>query len=144
MLYETDVIEAVCQHIEARGYSIRQKLNTTQHGIDVIASSAAPRSLELCVEAKGETSQRNGSERFGKPFDSAQVKVHVAEAFSTGAELRFAKGASDSRRVALAFPKTALHLRYVASIEAAFTVLQLGVFWVAADRTVALVAPWSL
>lgn len=48
-----------------------------KRGIDVIALRQEPVPIELVVEAKGETSERKGSQRYGNPFDSAQVKIHI-------------------------------------------------------------------
>src|SRR5574341_2644059 len=80
MLLEFDVVNAVCVELESRGYTIRQKLQTTQRGDDIHAVKQTPTVRELFVEAKGETSSRKTSGRFGRPFDTAQIKTHVAEA----------------------------------------------------------------
>ncbi len=144
MLYESDVIDAVCRHLAGHGFTILQRLSTTQHGIDIIASREEPSPMELSIEAKGETSERKESQRFGKPFDSAQVKIHVAEAIYAAAALISSPQVHPYRRVAVAFPQDPLHQRYAASVQPALTALTVGVFWVTDDKKVSLVAPWEL
>ena len=144
MLFETDVIDAVCGNLKAHGFTILQRLSPTEHGIDVIAKRGEPSPFELSIEAKGGTSERKGSQRYGKPFDSAQVKIHVAESFYTAAQLLSAERNHISRRVGIALPQDPLHQRYVVSVQPALTALGVGVFWVTSDKRVFLVAPWQL
>jgi len=144
MLFETDVIDAVCVHLESHGFTILQRLSPTERGIDVIAKREEPSPFELSIEAKGETSERKGSQRYGKPFDSAQVKIHVAEAFYTAAQLLSSEGNHTLSRVGIALPQNPLHQRYVTSIQGTLVALRVGVFWVTHDKRVFLVAPWQL
>ncbi len=141
MLVESDVIAAVCAHLAAHGYMIEQRLKPTQHGIDVIAVRPG---RTLWIEAKGETSERAGSERHGKPFDSAQVGVHVAEAFYTGARLLCRPPVDPKRMVAIALPETHFHIRQVAAIQPAITQLKIAIFWVRSDHTVSIDSPREL
>ena len=85
MLREGDVIDAVCRCLEARGYRIDQRLSTEETGIDIIASRGSNRIL---VEAKGATSSRESSSRYGKRFSSSQRKDHVAKELLALAQLR--------------------------------------------------------
>lgn len=143
-LYESDVVDAVCQYLEGQSFTIQQRLTPKQPGIDVIALRQEPVPIELVVEAKGETSERGGSQRYGNPFDSAQVKIHIAEAFYTAAALTSSPTSHQLRRVAVALPQNALHERYATRIQPAFTALGIGVFWITPDKKVSLVAPWEL
>ena len=68
MLFESDVVDAVCAQLQARGYHIRQKLQVTQRGDDIIAVRQGAPIRELYVEAKGETSSRTTTARYGRPF----------------------------------------------------------------------------
>jgi Holliday junction resolvase-like predicted endonuclease len=97
MLTEDDVVEAVCQHLQASGYRILSRCATTQRGEDIVAEH--PSGVTLRVEAKGETSSKSVTKRFGKPFDNAQANNHVAKAFYAAAEMLGAHGG----RVALGF-----------------------------------------
>ena len=81
MLTESGVIAAVCAELQRRGYEIRQQLSESQRGDDIIATKYAEPTRTIYVEAKGETSSKNASARYGKSFDSAQVRDHVANAF---------------------------------------------------------------
>lgn len=53
MLTENDVIAAVCNKLEHMGFDIKQKLHTSEPGIDIIAVRDG---FTLLIEAKGETS----------------------------------------------------------------------------------------
>ena len=78
-IYEMDVINAVCSYLQSRGYNIRRRVKkVTDKGNDIEA--IAPDCTELYIEAKGSTSSRKGSERYGKEFDNNQKTDHVAKA----------------------------------------------------------------
>lgn len=78
MLTENDIVEAVCLYLLKSGYEIKQKLTTTQTGIDIIATNSC--GTTCFVEAKGATSSKRESSKFGKEFNKSQVKVHVGVA----------------------------------------------------------------
>lgn len=136
MLMESQVIEAVCRLLSTRGFSIVQRLPPTRHGVDIIARLAGQPPTELWVEAKGATSERIGSKRYGKPFDSAQVNIHVAEAFYTAAKHVKTPVEQGRRLVAIALPSDDLHRRYIAPIQPALDELSIGVLWVEPDHSV--------
>ena len=78
MLTENEVIDFVCIYLQENGYSINQKLSTNQTGIDIVATNS---NGTLCfVEAKGATSSKPNSSKFGEEFDKSQVKTHVGVA----------------------------------------------------------------
>ena len=79
MLTESDVIKAVCRFLGSRGYRVTQALNEMQTGDDIVAWSADGK--KIMIEAKGETSSKSHTSRFGKPFSSGQVLDHVSKAF---------------------------------------------------------------
>lgn len=133
MLYEDDVVAAVCADLEGRGWLIEQRLTPTQQGIDVIAFHGRTR---ICVEAKGETSGKGHTARFGKPFDSKQIHSHVSRAFYAAATAM-----SAGQVGALALPETPGHLAAVAKIERALEHLEIPVAWVSADRAVRWAPP---
>lgn len=72
------MIEAVCSYLLQMGYEINQKLTTTQTGIDIIATNSC--GVKCYVEAKGATSSKRESSKFGKEFNLSQVKVHIGVA----------------------------------------------------------------
>lgn len=143
-LYESDVVDAVCHYLTGCSYTIQQKLTPKQRGIDIIALKQGSLFTELVIEAKGETSERSGSQRYGQPYGSADVKINVAEAFYTTAELAISRTQHPMRRVAVAVPQNALYERYVARILPAVMTLGIGIFWVASDKTVTFAGPWEL
>jgi len=133
MLYEDDVVEAVCEYLKQSGYRIVSHCTSKQRGIDIVAEHVSSNSL-LRVEAKGETSKDSTRKRFGKPFDNAQVHSHVAGAFFAAAAMLDGTGA----RVALAFPDTPLHRRHVSRIGEAIRRLEIAVFWIDANRGITI------
>src|SRR6266404_3139709 len=114
MLDENDVVEAVCYHLEVKGYRILQRCSTKQHGIDIIAESPSMKG-RLLIEAKGGTSSRDGSARFEKGFNRTQVFDRVAKGFFTTACMYCDR--KDGDEVAMAFPDTPLFRDYVARIK---------------------------
>jgi Holliday junction resolvase-like predicted endonuclease len=136
-LTENDVVDAVCEFLEEQGSTIISRALTTERGPDIEAR--LPAGTSLFVEAKGATSARAGSARYGQMFESSAVRVHVAEAFYAAAAT-----ASDASRSALALPDNAFHRRYLEPVRSAMDGLDLGVFWVSETGSVDLVAAWSL
>lgn len=144
MLFESDVIDAVCASLQTRGYNIREKLGPTQRGDDIVAVKQGAVSVKLCVEAKAETSSRKSSTRYGKPFTSAQIRVHVAEALYKAATVLSRPSGQAEIRAAIALPGTATHRRLINEIQPVLTVLEIAVFFVSAIGEVDLVSPWRL
>src|SRR5262245_42130224 len=105
MLTEFQVITAVCSFLKKNGFHITYAKCETEHGIDIQAMT--PNGKNVSSEAKGETSSRQGSNRYGKPFDGGQVRDHVSKAFFCAARDR-ATGLAG-----LAFPKNEAHLYHV-------------------------------
>jgi hypothetical protein len=137
MLLESDVIDATCNELESLGYVILQKLSTTQHGDDIIAENSSKEYQRISVEAKGETSSRQTSERYGKPFDNAQVKIHVAEALYKAVQV-LSRPEEEGMRVlsAIALPKTKFHIRSINSIKPVIDQLGIVIFWILPDASV--------
>lgn len=129
MLTESDVIAAVCTYLEANGYEIRQHLTEVERGEDIVAVRGTER---LVVEAKGETSSKSGSARFGKAFSRGQVHAHIAKALYCAAKPRV-----DGTRVAIALPWNAHHEEMVAPIRPALSKLGIATYWVRYDGSVA-------
>ena len=49
-LFENEIIDAVCVHLSQLGYSVRQRLHTTEHGVDIANHPGSARTIY--VEAK--------------------------------------------------------------------------------------------
>jgi hypothetical protein len=144
VLFESDVVNAVCTELQARGYQIIQKLHTTEQGDDIIASKRTPPVRELHVEAKGETSSRKSSRRYGKPFDSAQIRVHVGQAFYRAAVALSREEEDVEIRAGIALPDTEGHRSIVDKIAPVLGQLGIAVFWVQAGGEVEVVSPWQV
>lgn len=131
-LTENEVIEALASHLRRAGWKILKKSATNQRGIDIIASK--PRaSGRLLVEAKGGTSSKDGTKRFGLGFNGGQVISHVAGTFYCVAKLQ-ALHPRDT--VAIALPDDARHRAAVASIGAALDKLSVRVYLIGGDRKI--------
>lgn len=133
MLNENDVVDAVCRYLKGAGYKILQRCPTTKQGIDIIAERPSEVG-RLLVEAKGGTSAREGSARFGKPFNRSQVFDRVAKCLYTAAETY--TGSTSGDGVAMAFPDTRLFRDYLDRIKTVTDRLGFQVFLVSEDSSV--------
>lgn len=125
MLREPDVVEAVCNELESRGYKIPQKTPTNKQGVDIIATK---HKITLHIEAKGATSSRKNSSRYDKSFTNSQVRTHVAVAFYKAAESLSTK--SFKIRSGIALPDNAGHRSIVKNIKPILKKLGIAIFWV--------------
>ena len=71
MLTENRIVDLVCDQLEFDGLTISQKLDTTQTGIDIVAVSETGK--KYFVEAKGATSSKESTKRYGQEFNKSQV-----------------------------------------------------------------------
>ena len=127
---ENEVIEAVKAALVKRGWKIVSFATTMQAGIDVHATHGTE---VLYVEAKGNTSSKEGSNRHGLIQTGSQHFIQVAAALLKCAELRSAEPAAC---VAIAVP---LHSRMKARIDRIEPVLRsadIAVLWVDGDGAV--------
>ena len=81
ILTENDVVSAVSFFLKRQGYTIGQALSTSQKGIDIEATK--PDGTRCLIEAKGATSSRPSSNRYGLEFDNNQIKNHIGVMSST-------------------------------------------------------------
>lgn len=140
MLFEGDVIENVCDLLRDHGYDIESTATVRQHGEDIIAVKGDQR---VIIEAKGETSSRRGSGRFGLPFTAARVLDHVAKAVLKA--LRVAASGEAGPPVAL--PDNQHHRLEIERVQPALRRAGVGVFWATEDgvgRRAEYVGPWAL
>jgi hypothetical protein len=136
MLTESKVIAATCSFLRSKGFTITKALLETEHGID-IEGLAPDRKTKFSIEAKGETSSKPTTARFGKPFDSKQVFDHVSKAFYCAARDR-----SLGLMAGMALPHNAAHLKCVENILPALNKLGIEVFWVRSSRNVQSTGAW--
>jgi len=133
MLDENDVIEILSAYLKQEGYEILQALHTTEKGIDLIAHKPGMIG-RLFVEAKGGTSSREGSNRFGKPYTKNQVFDRVSKGFYSVVLLRAEHLGPDE--VAFAGPDTTWFREYLQPIIPTAEQLGIKIFLVSEDRSV--------
>ncbi len=135
MLYEDDIVGAVCEYLIGRGFEIERKCAAKDRGDDIVARH--PTGWRLYVEAKGEGSSAEGSNRYGRTFDSGQVRHNVSVAFYRAAVTRDL-GDGAGRVAAMAFPDGPEFRKRVAAVAPSIRRLGLVVFWVGGDRSVSV------
>lgn len=132
---ENEVIDAICVHLTTQGYDVAQRLHTTEQGVDIVAEHRAS-GRTLHVEAKGGTSSREGSARYGLGFNPSQVYDRVAKAVYATLCLRAKHPNGTTDEVALAFPDSAQFRKRLEPIRNQLTAAGLIVFLVAPDKRV--------
>lgn len=136
MLIESNVISAVCDFLERKRFSIVSRCTELQRGCDIVALHPL-NGKEVRIEAKGETSSKPRTKRYGQLFTNNQVYDHVSKAFYCAATYAAAEVYSG-----VAFPKNDAHVKKVRAIEPILKQLQIEVFWVAADGKVEVLRHW--
>jgi len=126
MLTEGDVIEKLAKYLEKNDYEVLQKLKTSEKGIDIIAQK---NEKILYVEAKGETSSRDGSRRRGLPFTKNQIKTHVGVAILASMKVLASKP-EKTTRVAIALPDNKDHRDLIKLIESVLKKAGIDVYMV--------------
>lgn len=131
------MIAAVCAHLIREGYEVTQRLHTTEQGVDIVARHLVSGRI-LYIEAKGGTSSREGSARYGKGFTSSQVYDRVAKAVYATLCLRATHPNRNIEEVALAFPDTPQFRRRLEPIRDQLGDAGLLVYLVAPDNLVSV------
>lgn len=134
MLTENDVVKAVATHLRKQGYHIDKALTTVERGIDIVANRQSTGET-LFIEAKGGTSSKEATARFGKPFTPNQARSHVSVALYCVAKL-YHRHSSENVKIALALPDDPVHRGLIGDINSALDALGVGVFFVGADNRV--------
>jgi Holliday junction resolvase-like predicted endonuclease len=139
MLTEDDVVKAVADHLRVQGYRIDKQLSTTQRGIDIEATHLQTGRVML-VEAKGGTSSKKGTRRYGSVFTRNQARSHVSVALYTAARM-YESGADSNIDIALAFPDDHKHRDLLKAISRALRALGIIVFLVKAGLEISTLDP---
>lgn len=127
MLTENNIIDAVCKYLNSNGYEIKQSLNTMQQGIDIIATKS---NNILKIEAKGATSSKKSSNRYGKVFNRNQVKTHIAMALYAISKFITADKDKKNIKYAFALPCDDNHISVINDIREVINTLNINIFWV--------------
>ncbi len=131
MLDENDVVDAICEYLPSEGYQVVARKTTTQQGVDLVAVDSS--GAKLLIEAKGQTSSKRTSKRYGKPFSPSQLLDHTAKALYAAAKLRCQYR---NQQVALAFPDHPPIRKLVIPVKQALAKLAIDVLWVSNDGSV--------
>jgi hypothetical protein len=137
VLTESEVIAATCRFLASKGFHITRYLCETEHGVD-IEGVAPDGKANVSIEAKGETSSKPATARFGKPFDSKQVFDHVSKAFYCAA-----RDSSKRFMAGVALPRNDAHVKCVQKILPALRKLGIEVFWALPDGNVEIENIWQ-
>jgi hypothetical protein len=144
MLYEDDVVDAVCRYLERNDYVIRQALTSMQRGHDIIADKQSDPTWTLYVEAKGEGSSKATTARYGSSFNAGQVFDHVAKAVLKALRVASWDTTGPQSRAGIALPNNAAHVRQVEMVSRALRNAGIAVFWVDQGRRVHVESPWPI
>lgn len=109
---ENDVVKATCKYLKDQGYTILTTCTTNQRGIDITAKNPTT-GIEVFVEAKGNTSSKEGSARYGKPYTNSQVFSHTSKGVFACLRLRVQYFDREKQRVILAVPDSQLYRKYL-------------------------------
>ena len=127
MLTENDIVLLLAEYLKKMGYNVTQSLSTKEQGIDIIAENTKH---VLYVEAKGETSSKENTARYGNAFDNNQIKSHVSRAILASMKVLHDKPAGSKTKVAIALPDTSGHRALVMKIANPMKTLGIKVFFV--------------
>jgi len=123
MLFEDTVIDAVLEHLKEKGYKILLRSTASQQGYDLVAEKEGKK---LYIEAKGQTSSKPGTKRYGKEFNSNQKFDHVSKAILKAMQALEHPGAESG----IALPNDPCHVRLVDSVLPSLKKIGLRVYLV--------------
>ena len=135
MLNENEIVELLTKHLIANNYKIIQSLDTNSKGIDIIADNIKNND-RLFIEAKGETSSKEHTNRFGQAFDSKQIRNHISRAVFAAMKIITLKPAGSKTKAAIALPATEGHKKEFENIRGAVEKLNIKIFWVDTENVI--------
>jgi len=130
VLTENDVVKYVCEYLQDNDYRIEQKLTTSQTGVDIIAQNQ--NGQKIYIEAKGATSSKKSSSRFGKEFNTSQVKSHIGVALVATFKL---KQQFQNAEVVIALPGNDTHKNLISSMREPLLKSGVSIFFVHENGT---------
>lgn len=126
---EDEVIDAVIGFLEDKGWIIESRCTAQQHGEDIVALRNGDR---LVIEAKGASSSKPHTNRYGFEFSTGQIFDHVAKAILKALRV---VGRRETR-TAVALPDNDGHREEIKQVHDALRRLDISVFWVSSDGKV--------
>ncbi|MBN1860481.1 MAG: hypothetical protein JW840_03365 [Candidatus Thermoplasmatota archaeon] len=124
MLDENDIVKLLVTYLEKNGYSNIRHAGTSEHGYDIIAEK---NNRHLYVEAKGQTSSKEHTKRWGKEFTPNQKMDHVAKAIYKAMKTRNEKTGSE---IAIALPSDDVHRDLIMKVLPSLKTLDIEVYLV--------------
>lgn len=124
---ENEVIRELISYLNTQNYTVCSTANTSQTGYDIKACNSVE---TLYVEAKGATSSKPGTTRYGKPFSGNQALSHVSRALFTTMKIYCDNKLESNKIVALALPDDKAHNTLINSVKMATEKLNIRVYWV--------------
>lgn len=140
LLFEDQVVDAVRNHLKISGFIEETFCHAIQKGDDLVYRSENGEK-RIYIEAKGATSSRSNSNRYGKPFSKSQVKTHIPMALYRAILMKENRD-GEKVLVGIALPKTDLHVNLIAKIQETLSKLSIELFWVSIDNTVEIEGHW--
>lgn len=137
MLDENQVIRVLCNHLTKQGYKIEQQLKTSEKGIDVIARDSR-KNRTLLIEAKGGTSSRKGSPRYGRPYTTSQKFDRAAKGVYTA--IKTASNLGRREISCLAVPEDEMFHQYLDPILPLMSRLGIRIFFVSRRKVISSAA----
>lgn len=131
-LYENDVIDFVIQYLEANGFRILSSSDTYSRGYDIVAEKDGKK---LYIEAKGQTSSKPGTSRYGKEFNRNQKMDHVSKAIYSALK---AKNQHTRAQVGIALPADEVHIELIEAVIPSLKQIGIQVFLVAENGKVVM------
>ncbi|HXD93067.1 MAG TPA: hypothetical protein VNX01_07620 [Bacteroidia bacterium] len=129
MLNENNVRDILINYLEGKKHKIISSCDTNSKGIDIIALDLKTKN-ELHIEVKGETSSKKHTARYGKPFDSKQIRTHISRAVFSAMKVISLKPVGSKTVAAIALPKTKGHVSEFDNVKKAVKKLNIKIFWV--------------
>lgn len=119
------IIESVCKYLETKGYQITSKVGSVnEHCIEIVTMSQHT-DVRLYVEAKGQTSSKSETKRFGKEFNRNQKRDHIGKAL-----LKSCEWTQQNEAAAIALPDDTVDRDLINFITTAIAHLGIAVFLV--------------
>ena len=133
MLNEEQIIETVQKHLEVDGYKLTSKSSADEQGIDLVMTHPQKGIIE--IEAKGSTSSKKGTTRFGKAFSRNQVKTHMGVAILKTFQMVNDPKNKD-KEIALALPADQGHRDFIKKIRTPLSKSGVSLYFVKPDLKV--------
>ena len=133
MINENLVVAYVYKYLEDNNYTVSEHRSTNERGYDIVAFNEEGK--RLIIEAKGGTSSKPGTNRFGKDFDSKQIRHHVAMALYAVSK---AINSDPDCEVGIALPQNDEHVKAVKKIQKVIDLLGIKIYWVSSNGDVTI------